>query len=79
MRVRQPCGKLNLPTKALGADGQGTLRVEHFDGDIAVVPEIASMVDTSHPPTPDLPIGRIASVQGRADQCENGARGVCHP
>ncbi len=56
----QPCRDLDLPEKALGAEGGGELRVQHLERHLAAVFEVLRQVDCGHSPAANLPLDRVS-------------------
>jgi hypothetical protein len=62
----EPGFELDFPEKALSRNGHGKLRLEHFDGDIAVVPEVSSQEDERHASAADLALNGVVVGQRAA-------------
>ena len=50
--------------EALGAKHGGQLRLEHLDGDLALVPQVVSEIDGCHAPLPELALDAVVSNEG---------------
>ena len=52
--------RLDLGEEPLGAERGGEILMQDFDGDAALVFEIAREVDGGHPALPELPLDAVA-------------------
>jgi hypothetical protein len=61
----RPCGEPDLAQEALGPDRVRQLGVQHLEGDLALVLEVASEMDGGHAAAPELALDAVAIGQGR--------------
>jgi hypothetical protein len=61
--VAQLRGHADFAQEALAAEHRGHLRVEDFDGDLALVSHVAGEVHARHSAAPDLTLDRVAAAQ----------------
>ena len=60
MRVLQLGRGLDLSKEALPAEQGADCRVEHFQGDEALMTEVAGEINGRHPPAPELALEGVA-------------------
>ncbi len=77
VRVLEIGGGLDLGEEPLGADDRGQLRVEDFDGDLAVVLQVLREVHGGHAALTQLPLDPIAVGEG-GGQARVRVAGGCH-
>ena len=65
--MREPRGDLDFLEEPLRAQGRGELRLEHLDGDGAVVPHVLSEVHGGHATRTDLSLDHVA-IADRIDE-----------
>ena len=56
----QPGGDFDLAEEALGPEGRGQLRPQHFDRHLAVMPQVLGQVHRRHPAMTQLPHDGVA-------------------
>ena len=56
--------RLDLGEEALAAERGAELRVEHLDGDVAIVLEVVGEIDGRHATRAELPLDAVASGKG---------------
>ena len=60
VRVGQPGDDLDLPVEPLGPDRTGDARLEHLDGDPAIMLEVVREEDEGHRARSELALDRVA-------------------
>jgi hypothetical protein len=63
MGMLKPGGEPDLALEAVGAERRGELGQEDFEGDWAVVLEVARQVDRSHAAAPEGALERVTIAQ----------------
>jgi hypothetical protein len=63
MGVGEPGGDFDFPEKPLGAEDHGQLRVEHLDGNRAIVFPVLGQIDRRHASPAHLPFDQVAVGQ----------------
>ena len=55
---------LDLAEEAVGAEGEGQLRMEHLEGDGSLVAKVAGLVDSGHAAPAELTLEGVAVGEG---------------
>ena len=64
MQVR---GDLNLRHESFRSEDRAELRVEHLEGDVPVVPQVAREIDDGHAPSADATLDRVLALEGSVE------------
>jgi hypothetical protein len=70
MCVRETGGELYFANESVVFNRTSDIRMQHLDGDLAVVPNVIREVDCGHAPGAKFPINPIAECEGFADAGE---------
>jgi hypothetical protein len=62
----QAGGQLDFTGEAIGAHGDGDVRVQRLERHLASVPEVLRQQQGGHPAPPQLPDERVAPLESRA-------------
>ena len=80
VRVLEPGGELDFPLEPLGAHRRREFRMEHLEGDRAVVLDIARQKHGRHATAPELAFDLVATREGRPqafNRCRHQGRVGC--
>ena len=69
-------GGLDLLEEPLGADHRGEVRMEHLDGDLAVVFEVVRQPDRGHAAGAELALDAIAAGEGGGETSRGVSQGA---
>jgi hypothetical protein len=72
VRVLQVGRDLDLGQESLDTQDRAEFRIEHFQRDGAIVPDISGEVHRRHAPTTDLAIDRVSTLKGGAETGDHG-------
>ena len=65
MRVLEIGGGLDLGEEALATDHRGQFGLQHFDGDLAIVPDVVGQIDGGHPTCAEFAFDDVPVCEGR--------------
>ena len=68
VRVPKMRGRPDLGDEAVYADDRRQIAVQHFDGDIALVPDVVREIDGCHSANPELSLDTVLGEKGRCER-----------